>query len=133
MFIPMNSLNRDGEEDKIQFLIRKYLYIDPMSLKQWEDTAKMWGDSCKLCGKPMIPNKYADEFEKKMLKLIRTLIEEAKAEEREKICNTKLEEPPEGVEGLSDKRQAFLAGQMNMLFRIKFPKQAISAISNKNK
>ena len=54
---------------------------------------------------------------------IKKFISDLLASERQIICETKIEEPPEGIEGLSDKRQAFLAGQMNMLFRIKFPKQ----------
>jgi len=74
-----------GMEERIELLVRKYLYVDPMTLRQWEDTAKMWGDTCTVCGKPMIPNKYADEFEKKILKLFSTEIEKAKAEATEDV------------------------------------------------
>lgn len=106
----MNSLNRDRED------LKERLVLDIAAI---------------------VRNNYIDRIDaleqavEIVNNFLKKIIQEAKAEEREEICNTKLEEPPEGVEGLSDKRQAFLAGQINMLMRIKFPDQAISAINNK--
>lgn len=68
-----------------QFLIREYLYIDPMSLKQWENTAKVYGENCCVCGKPLIPNKFSDEFEKKLLKHIEELLFQSKSQTVEQI------------------------------------------------
>ena len=62
--------NSNDWRELTQFLIRKYLYIDPNDLYHWKKLAKMMGENCKVCGKPLVPNEYADEFENKLLDFI---------------------------------------------------------------
>ena len=73
--------NSNDWRETTQLLIRKYLYIDPNSLDHWKQLAKMMGENCKVCGKPLVPNEYADEFENKLLSLISSELQR----EREKV------------------------------------------------
>lgn len=70
----------------MELLIRKYLYIDPNGLDYWKKLAKMIGENCKVCGKPLVPNKYADEFEKKLLKAITKTLQQQREDDIKNIC-----------------------------------------------
>ncbi len=73
----MTKKQNNNWRERFELLVRQYLYIDPLDLDHWEMIAKKFGENCPVCGKLMVPNKYADEFEKKLQKLVKSEIDKA--------------------------------------------------------
>jgi hypothetical protein len=78
-------------EKDLQFEIRKALYIDPKGLKDWKFSVDKWGKNCPMCGKLFVPNDFADEFEKKLLKVVSSLLTQQRTELLEEIKNMPIE------------------------------------------